>query len=133
MKLFKNEAGFTLIEILIVVLIIGVIAALAIPNLLAAQQTAWAKTCKANRATLEAAAELYRMQNNGKFPSSVGDMWKPVSGYTEAVMSKDMDCPMVKIVAGTPSYGKSYTIDTNTGVVTCNNVGTGAGKHPSGD
>lgn len=131
MKLYKNEVGFTLIEILIVVLIIGVIAALAIPNLMSAQKTAWAKTCKANRATLEAAAELYKMQK-GSYPSSVGEMWTPVGDY-EAVMSRDMDCPMVPLVAGTPSHGSKYVIDTDTGIVTCLNVGSGAGKHPSGD
>lgn len=126
-KLFKNESGFTLIEILIVVLIIGIIAALAIPNLMSAQKTAWAKTCKANRGTLEAAAELYKMQS-GAYPTAVKDMWKGVGGY-EAVMTRDMDCPMVAVTPGNPAT--QYDIDDQTGVVTCKKVT--ANEHPSGD
>jgi type II secretion system protein G len=123
MKLYKNEKGFTLVEILIVVLIIGVIAALAIPNLMSAQKTAWGKTCAANRATLEAAAELYRMQD-GNFPGTVADMWTPVAGY-EAVMTREMDCPMVKVTAGSPAT--QYQIDED-GNVTCDRAD--AGDHP---
>ncbi len=127
-KLYKDEKGFTLIEILIVVLIIGVIAALAIPNLMSAQKTAWGKTCKANRATLEAAAELYKIQD-GDYPGSVGDMWTAVNGY-DAVMSRDMDCPMVTVTVGSPATQYSFD-EEKPGVVVCAKVT--ASEHPSGD
>lgn len=91
MKLYKNEAGFTLVEIMIVVLIIGVIAALAIPNLLSAQQTAWAKTCEGNRATILASAELYRIQK-GQGPTSLNDLLNKVDDYPP-VLSKTPTCP----------------------------------------
>ena len=120
MKLYKNEAGFTLIEILIVVLIIGIIAALAIPNLMSAQKTAWGKTCDANSSTMTAAAELYRIQSGGTLPT-IDQLTSALSGY-EAVMNSIPDCP-----AG----GKGTTVykfaSTSSTTVECSDKGT---KHP---
>ncbi|MFH2013097.1 MAG: prepilin-type N-terminal cleavage/methylation domain-containing protein [Pseudomonadota bacterium] len=60
----KNEKGFTLIELMIVVAIIGILAAIAIPNFLSYQKkakTAEAKTMLANIRTME---EAYLAEND---------------------------------------------------------------------
>jgi len=57
----KKNAGFTLIEIMIVVLIIAILLAIAIPNFLRARETSRAKSCMANMRQIETAKEQWAM------------------------------------------------------------------------
>jgi len=59
----KRNAGFTLIEIMIVVLIIAILLAIAIPNFLRARETSRAKSCQANMRQIETAKEQWAMDN----------------------------------------------------------------------
>ncbi|MDO8683436.1 MAG: prepilin-type N-terminal cleavage/methylation domain-containing protein [Armatimonadota bacterium] len=60
-SLKKKNAGFTLIEIMIVVLIIAILLAIAIPNFLRARETSRAKSCMANLRQVETAKEQWAM------------------------------------------------------------------------
>lgn len=69
----KNQKGFTLIELLIVVAIIGIIVAIAIPNLLNAIQRAKQRRSMGDARTIATACEAYAVDLN-RYP--------PAAGYT---------------------------------------------------
>ena len=69
--MFRNQKGFTLIELMIVVVIIGILAAIAIPNFIAMQNRAKEGSTKANMHTLQLAAEDYGVTYDGVYSTIV--------------------------------------------------------------
>ena len=70
----RNEKGFTLIELMIVVVIIGILAAIAIPNFIAMQDRAKEGSTKANMHTMQLSAEDYGVQNDGAYAGTAGEV-----------------------------------------------------------
>ena len=74
-------AAFTLIEIMIVVLIIGVLLAVAVPNFIRAREQSRRKTCIGNLRKIEYAKDAYLMDNNleQETTPTAANLW-PTSG-----------------------------------------------------
>jgi general secretion pathway protein G len=75
----KNEAGFTLVELMVVIVIIGLLATVVMINVLPATDRAATTKAKADIATLEQGVEMYRL-NNLRYPNGQEGLQSIVSG-----------------------------------------------------
>jgi prepilin-type N-terminal cleavage/methylation domain-containing protein len=106
-----NKKGFTLVEIMIVVAIIGLLAAIGIPSFQKARSTSREKSCLNNLRMIDAAKEQWAMESNAVDDAS------PVAGNLDDYIrggSAALICP-----AGGTTFADSYTINAMNVSATC--------------
>ena len=108
----KMQKGFTLVEIMIVVAIIAILAAIAIPNFIAYRNESQGNACVGNMNTIKTAAETWLTKNPGETPPGEDDL------------VKSDGTGLLKTWPKCPKTGNAYNITISDGaiVVTC-------GKH----
>lgn len=99
-----RKKAFTLVEIMIVILIIGLLLAIAVPQFISARENAQEKSCWSNQQKLEAAKHMWIMdtgQNSSTAPTN-GDL-------VPAYLKEFPTCPT----------GGVYDLGTGASSVTC--------------
>ena len=75
-----GQRGFTLIELMIVVVVIGILAAIAMPNLIAMMDRAKEGSTKANMHSVQLSAEDYGIQNDGLYAGTAAEVVALIPG-----------------------------------------------------
>ena len=79
-RLLRQRRGFTLTEVLLVLAILGVIAAMVVPNLMASQREALKRQSRVNISTFESIAKQYAIDHDGDWPPGIDAMMNPGNG-----------------------------------------------------
>ena len=77
----RGISAFTLVEVMIVALIIGMLVSIAVPNFVRARETSRAKSCAQNLRVIEVAKDQYLMDNSRPRASAIsfGNLVGPTS------------------------------------------------------
>ncbi|MBN1674512.1 MAG: type II secretion system protein GspG [Kiritimatiellae bacterium] len=100
----RGRDGFTLVEIMLVVVIIGILAGLAVTRFTGRTEDARRNAAKAEIARIKTAVDLYEV-DNGKFPSSLGEL---VPKYLDKA-PKD-------------PWGNDYIYNSGDGTISCSKL-----------
>ena len=106
-----RTSGFTLVEIMIVVAIIALLAAIAIPNFVKARTSSQKTACIANLKQIQGAIEQWALEQKKAPSAAVGvtDISGNSNAFIKAAINTELTCPA----------GGSYTVSTVSANPTC--------------
>jgi len=111
----RNPAGFTLVEIMIVVAIIGLLAAMALPNFVRARATSQANACINNLRQLDEAADQFAIENHKRTGDTVtaGDIAPYLKLKSSGGPHSVSDSTMLPTCPAGGAYSSAWSIGEN--------------------
>lgn len=113
MQTRRRKGGFTLIELMIVIAIIAILAAILVPNFIRARAQGQFTACKSNLKNIGTALEMYSTDAGGRFPTNIIRL---TPNYLKTIPT----CAS----SGTRSYTSGYTAASNPDAYTVVCAGT---------
>jgi len=100
-----SQKGFTLVEVLIVVLVVGVLTAITIPRIIISSEAAKRDVCKSNINLINSQIELY-YTTTGTWPKKLKDVTENLDYFPDG----EPECP----------FGRKYNMDSDHRIKTNN-------------
>ena len=120
----RIKRAFTLVEILIVVVILGILAAIVVPQFTNASTEAQAGNAATQLQTIRSQIELYRVRHNGNYPDLLANQWADLTGddYMRAAPVNPRTNSSTVGAAEAPDVGWVFTDSNGDGIadtITC--------------
>jgi len=126
MRRFREARGFTLVEIILVIIIIGILAAIIVPKFAGQSDKAKVATTKANVNSLRSAVRLFQSDNDGTPPSDLATDLVPT--YIRQIPEEAIT-PSTNVV-GALDGGGGWVYDSSDGDVAVNLAGNDVNGDP---
>ncbi len=116
----RRHQGFTLVELVIVISVLGILAALVIPKFTDASTTAQTSSVQNTLRSARIALERYKLDHNDAYPA-IGDMWTAMTGRTDqdgTINASGDFGPYIKSVPINPFTNSSTVVAFGAGAAT---------------